>query len=153
MRHIRWYLAILILWSGIALSQQARLTDGAVPRNRVLLDAHNCYPYGEWWSDRIDRALSTGTPLAIEQDLAWYTDPRTRRSRSVLSHSAEATGSEPAMKEYFFERIRPIVERALKEGATNDWPLITLNLDFKTEEPEHLKAIWSLLVEYQDWIT
>lgn len=39
------------------------------PGSRTLMDAHNCYPYFEWWSDRIDRALSGGTPLAIEQDL------------------------------------------------------------------------------------
>jgi len=141
-----WFRAIslaLVFWgSGIYLAQ-----------GRVLLDAHNCYPSGEWWADRIDRALSTGTPLAIEQDLAWYVDHRTGRSWSVLSHSASATGSEPAMKAYFFERIRPIVEKALKEGNRRDWPLITLNLDLKTEEPEHLKAIWNLLAEYQDWIT
>src|SRR2546430_13750886 len=30
------------------------------PGTRVLLDAHNCYPYYEWWFDRIDRALSAG---------------------------------------------------------------------------------------------
>jgi hypothetical protein len=122
-------------------------------QNRVLLDAHNCYPEGERWSDRIDRALSTGAPLAIEQDLAWYVDHRTGRSWSVLSHSSSATGSEPAMKNYFFERVRPIMEKALKSGDQRDWPLITLNLDFKSEEPEHLKAIWNLLAEYHDWIT
>ena len=47
------------------------------------MDAHNCYPYFEWWGDRIDRALSAGTPLAIEQDFAWHTDPKTGRSWSV----------------------------------------------------------------------
>jgi hypothetical protein len=57
------------------------------------------------------------------------------------------------MKDYLLERIRPIVEKALKAGNRSDWPLITLNLDLKTEEPEHLKAIWTLLKEYQDWIT
>ena len=34
------------------------------PGTRVLLDAHNCYPYYEWWFDRIDRALSGALPLA-----------------------------------------------------------------------------------------
>jgi hypothetical protein len=42
------------------------------PGTRVLLDAHNCYPYNGRWADRIDRALSTGTPLAVEQDLVWF---------------------------------------------------------------------------------
>ena len=56
------------------------------PGSRTILDAHNCYPYFEWWTDRIDRALSTGTPVAIEQDLAWYTDSKTNKSWSVITH-------------------------------------------------------------------
>lgn len=56
------------------------------PGLRTLMDAHNCYPYFEWWGDRIDRALSAGTPLAIEQDLAWYTDRQTGKSWSVVTH-------------------------------------------------------------------
>ena len=123
------------------------------PGTRVLLDAHNCYPYFEWWSDRIDRALSAGTPLAIEQDLLWARNPRTGKMASLLSHGAPATGAEPEMREYFFERVRPIVESALRDGNRGDWPLITLNLDLKSEETEHLAAIWRLLFEYQDWLT
>lgn len=123
------------------------------PGARVLLDAHNCYPYFEWWSDRIDRALSAGTPLAIEQDLLWAKNPRTGEMSSVVSHGAPATGAEPGMREYFFERVRPIVVKALREGNHGDWPLITLNLDLKSDEPEHLAAIWELLTNYKSWIT
>ena len=123
------------------------------PGTRVLLDAHNCYPYYEWWFDRIDRALSAGTPLAIEQDLLWAKDAKTGKMSSLVSHGGPATGTEPGMKEYFFERVRPIVERALRDGNHSDWPLITLNLDLKSEEPEHLAAIWELLSEYKDWLT
>ena len=54
---------------------------------------------------------------------------------------------------YFFERIRPIVEQALRDGATAQWPLITLNLDLKTNEPEHHRALWDLLGEYEGWLT
>jgi len=57
------------------------------------------------------------------------------------------------MRDYFFERVRPIVEQALRDGNHDDWPLVTLNLDLKSEEPEHLAAIWQLLAEYKDWIT
>jgi glycerophosphoryl diester phosphodiesterase len=57
------------------------------------------------------------------------------------------------MKEYFFERVRPIIEKALREVDRKDWPIITLNLDLKSEEPEHLLAIAQLLTEYRDWIT
>lgn len=127
--------------------------DAARPGARVLMDAHNCYPYYGWWSDRIDRALSAGTPLAIEQDLFWYTDPQTHASKSLVAHGAPMSGQEPTMKEYFFERVRPIVENALREGNHGDWPLITLNLDVKTEESDHIAAIWELLNEYRDWIT
>lgn len=146
----RWSIVILmsILFTGFVGAQTA-----AAPGSRVVMDAHNCYPYGEWWSDRIERALSSGPPLAIEQDLAWYTNPRTGASKSVVSHDSHPDGHEPGMREYFFERVRPIVEKALRDGDRSQWPLITLNLDFKTEEPEHLRAVWQLLTEYRDWIT
>lgn len=146
------YAPLLILIALVALTPRAA-TPSAKPDSRSVMDAHNCYPYFEWWQDRIDRALSAGTPVAIEQDLLWYTDPRTGKSWSVLSHGAPAYGNELTMEDYFFKRIRPIMEHALKEGNKGDWPLITLNLDFKTEEPEHLTAVWSLLTKYRDWIT
>jgi hypothetical protein len=138
---------IALLVCGAALQATQTRPDAARPGSRVLLDAHNCYPYEGRWTDRIDRALSTGTPLAIEQDLYWY------RGSSVLAHGDPVTGAEPGMKEYFFERIRPIMEKALRDNDRANWPLITLNLDFKTEEPEHLRGVWSLLNEYRDWIT
>jgi hypothetical protein len=136
----------LLLCAGMVGAAQTG-TDAARPGSRVLLDAHNCYPYYDWWTDRIDRALSTGTPIAIEQDLYWY------KGASLLAHGEPMTGAEPRMKEYFFERIRPIMEKALRDNERQNWPLITLNLDFKTEEPEHLRAVWNLLNEYRDWIT
>jgi hypothetical protein len=123
------------------------------PGSRTMMDAHNCYPYFEWWSDRIDRALSAGTPLAIEQDLAWYTDEKTGRSWSVVTHGEPLSGEEPTMEHYFFDRVRPVVEKALREGNRGDWPLITLNLDFKDNKPEHLAAVQALLRKYQAWIT
>jgi hypothetical protein len=123
------------------------------PGSRTVMDAHNCYPYYEWWGDRIDRALSAGTPVAIEQDLAWHTDPKTGRSWSVVTHGLPTHGNEPTMDQYFFERVRPIVEKALREGNHGNWPLITLNLDFKDNKPEHLAAVLSLLRKYQPWLT
>ncbi|HEX4283669.1 MAG TPA: hypothetical protein VHZ28_01165 [Terracidiphilus sp.] len=123
------------------------------PGSRTLMDAHNCYPYFEWWSDRIDRALSAGTPVAIEQDLAWYTDSKTGKSWSVVTHGDPLSGHEPTMEHYFFDRVRPIAEKALRDGNHGDWPLITLNLDFKDNKPEHLAAVLALLRKYQAWIT
>jgi hypothetical protein len=146
-------LPLLICLSSVLLCAARPRLDAAHPGTRVVMDAHNCYPYFEWWGDRIDRALSSGTPLAIEQDLYWYTNPKTGQSRSVLAHGSPVSGTEPGMREYFFERVRPIVEKALREGNQGDWPLITLNLDLKSEESAHLAAIWDLLTEYQDWIS
>src|SRR5579883_1950568 len=137
---------VVFLCTGMVRAAQTG-TGAARPGARVLLDAHNCYPYYDWWTDRIDRALSTGTPIAIEQDLYWY------KGSSLLAHGEPMTGAEPHMKEYFFERIRPIMEKALRDNDTQNWPLITLNLDFKTEEPQHLRAIRDLLNEYREWIT
>jgi hypothetical protein len=124
-----------------------------LPGSRVLLDAHNCYPYHGQWADRLDRALETGVPLAIEQDLAWYSDAATGKAWSIVAHNEPLTGEEPTLRTHFFERLRPVVEQALAAQDREAWPLITLNLDLKTEEPEHLAAIWQLLGEYQDWLT
>jgi hypothetical protein len=146
--------AVCVFFLGVlCCAANAQRGDASAPGSRSVLDAHNCYPYWEWWSDRIDRALSAGTPLAIEQDLYWYTDPKTGKSWSVVAHGAPVTGHEPTMDHYFFDRVRPIVEEALREGNRGQWPLITLNLDLKTEEPAQLRAIWALLSQYQDWIT
>ena len=122
------------------------------PGKRTLLDAHNCYPNHGRWEDRIDRALNCSVPLAIEQDLVWNVDSLSGKSWSIVSHGKPYLGNEPTMKEYFFERIRPIVEKALDNGNRKDWPLIILNLDFKTNEPEHHLAVWNLLGEYENWL-
>jgi hypothetical protein len=121
--------------------------------NRSVLDAHNCYPYKGQWNDRIDRALSTGFPVAIEQDLAWYVDPATGKGRVVVSHTEKVTGDEPELRHYFFDRVRPIVEKALAENDRTKWPIIVLHFDFKTTPPPLLHAVWDLLGEYQGWFT
>src|SRR5690606_19055693 len=33
------------------------------------------------------------------------------------------------------------------------WPVIVLNLDFKTTEPAHLDAVWATLGRHQAWLT
>lgn len=115
---------------------------------RVLLDAHNCYNH-----DEIDRALGIGTPLAIEQDLVWYRDPSTGGYRSVVSHGDSDVQTAPDFEKYFFERVKPVMEKALAENRRADWPLITLNLDFKTNEPEHHAFVLALLHKYEAWLS
>lgn len=132
------------------------LPAGSKPGGRVLLDAHNCYPEHDRWVDRIDRALKTGLPVAIEQDLMWYRDPVTQAARSIVSHAQEDepfTGREPSIEQHFFERIRPLVEQALRENQRDRWPLIVLNLDFKSNEAEHHAALWATLGKYESWLT
>src|SRR5688572_12094358 len=98
-------------------------------RNQPLVDAHNCYPDRGQWADRIERALSAGFPIGIEQDLTWS------NGRAVLSHSDKPTGAEPTLRDYFFERVRPIVEKALAENERARWPLIVVHFDFKSNQP------------------
>ena len=95
--------------------------------NRPMLDAHNCYPYKGDFKDRIDRALAaavvTGSTVGIEQDLGWAIDPATGKGRPVVTHEAKTTGTEPALREHFFERVRPIVEKALADNDRARWPI------------------------------
>lgn len=117
-----------------------------------VLDAHNCYPYEGRWADRIDRALRTGFPVGIEQDLAWWPD-RGGAGEVVVSHTPKTTGKEPTLQHHFFERVRPIVEKALRENDRSRWPLIIVHFDVKDNRPELHRAVWSLLGEYEGWIT
>jgi hypothetical protein len=137
-------LLLTALIAGALWSQQPQLDF--LNHKRPVLDAHNCYPYKGSWSNRIDRALKTGFPIGIEQDLTWA-------GRPVVSHTTKLTGAEPTLRAHFFERVRPIVEKALAENDSARWPLIILHFDFKSEEPELLRAIWELLGEYESWIT
>jgi hypothetical protein len=120
---------------------------------RPILDAHNCYPYVGKWNDRVQRALNSGFPVSIEQDLAWYVDPATGVGRVVVSHTPKPTGKEPTLHEYFFEQVRPVVEKAIAENHRDHWPIIILHFDFKDNQPALLKAVWQLLGEYQPWLS
>lgn len=153
-RRMRFVALLFCLLPAAFAGAQARAAEPVpAPGSRTILDAHNCYPYFEWWTDRIDRALATGTPVAIEQDLAWYTDPKTGKSWSVVTHGEPLTGHEPTLESYFFARVRPVVEAALRSGDHSGWPLITLNLDFKDNTPAHLAAVLAILREHEAWIT
>ena len=56
------------------------------------------------------------------------------------------------MRDYFFERIRPLMEGALKEGDHGNWPLVTLNLDLSQMNPPIMRQVWKLLKQYEPWI-
>jgi hypothetical protein len=145
-------LGAILLLSAVAVFPQTSSLD-FLNHSRPVLDAHNCYPYQGRWKDRIDRALSAGFPVSIEQDLAWDHKGTTGMGRVVLSHEPKTTGSEPLLRDYFFERVRPVVEKALADGDRSRWPLIILHFDFKSTEAPLLHAVWKLLGEYEGWLT
>jgi hypothetical protein len=137
------------VWSLVllALPLAAQSPLDYLNHNRPVPDAHNCYPYKGEYKDRIDRALRTPFPVGIEQDIAWA------NGKPVVSHDAKTTGNEPTLRDHFFERVRPIVEKALADNNRASWPIIIVHFDFKSVQPELLHAVWDLLGEYQGWIT
>lgn len=145
-------IAAIVCIAAAAVSLNAQHPAASLPHfaagERVLLDAHNCYNH-----DEIDRALGTGTPLAIEQDLVWHKDPSTGAYRSVVSHGDSDVATAPDFETYFFKKVAPVMEKALADNHRADWPLITLNLDFKTNEPEHHAFVLALLHKYEAWLT
>lgn len=153
MRVISALTPLVLLGSLTFPSALAGLQDASRAGSRVVLDAHNAYPDSGRHATRLDRALGTGLPVAIEQDLVWRAAGNGEPGRSIVSHGAPFDGTEPGLRDHFFERIRPIVERALASGDTTRWPLITLNLDLKTNEQEHHAAVWALLGDYEEWLT
>ena len=77
--------------------------------SRSMLHAHNCYPEDNRWADRIERALGTTSgPVAIEQDLVWAVDAN-GLGRSVVSHGAPLSGTEPTLEAHFFGRVAPVM--------------------------------------------
>ena len=117
-----------------------------------MLDAHNAYPQNDRWRDRIDRALSTGVPVAIEQDLYWAKN-REGNFEILVAHDKSELDRAPTLDTYFFQRIRPLMERALAEQRRDTWPLIVLNLDFKQNDAPLLDAVYTLLGKYDAWLT
>ncbi len=148
----------VLFLSLVALAAVTASFAGFEPGNQTLVLAHNAYPDAGQWADRLDHALAAGTPLAIEIDLSWVPNPQTGKNSSVVGDFPtrkfkDVTGNEPTLKPYFFERVRPIVEKALAANDRKNWPLIRLYLDIKNDPPEHLEYILGVLHEYQGWLT
>ena len=118
------------------------------PGARTLMLAHNAYPDEGKYGNRLDRAISAGAPFVVEEDLNWI------NGRSLLIHHEKAANADsPTLESYFFPKVKPVIEKALKEGNKGDWPLITLYLDIKNDPEEHLEAISKTLDKYDGWLT
>lgn len=139
----------------IGLAAASAPAQGFLPGQRSLFEAHNCYPYNGLWEDRIERMLAQPPPKALEFDLRWHVDPETGSGRLVVAHNPPRNGATPpTLREYAFERLRPLVEAALDAGPNPDWPLFTINLnDMRGGEPEMYEALWELTGEFKDWLS
>ena len=132
----------------LTVAAAATLTNTYAPGSRTTILAHNAFPDHGKYADRLDRVIAAGVPFAVEQDLAWVD------GRSLLIHGPKAAGSDdPTLESYFFPKVRPIIEKALKHGNKGNWPLVTLYLDIKNDPPEHLEAVSKLLDKYDSWLT
>lgn len=145
---LKQFFAICACAGIILVSSAAKPKETVAPGARIQVLAHNAYPDHGKYSDRLDRALAGGAPVTIEIDLAWVD------SRSLIIHGKKnVCGDDPTLDTYFFPKVRPLMEKALKKGNRGNWPLITLYLDIKNDPPEHLEAISKVLDQYQDWLT
>jgi hypothetical protein len=135
----------LLVLAALSLTLCAQIHVGRI--KGPLLDAHNCYPEKGQHANRIERALALGFPIAIEQDVAFWD------GHAVVSHTEKTTGVEPTLRAHFFERVRPLMDKALKENRKSEWPLIVVHFDFKDVQKPLLDDVWKLLGEYEGWIT
>jgi hypothetical protein len=140
---------MMIVVASFALATVAFAQHGEfAPGSRSLMLAHNAYPDHGKYADRLDQALASGHPFAVEEDLAWIDN------QSLLIHGAKnVSGGDPTLETYFFPKVKPVIERALEEGNKGNWPIITLYLDIKNDPPEHLAAIAQELDKYNSWLT
>jgi hypothetical protein len=144
----RTLIALAAAAAVLAQSAAAGQLSALVPGARVRLHAHNCYPQNGQWADRIERALNTGLrPIVIEQDVIWHD------GASKVAHELKSAAAAPTLEQYFFTRVGPMLDRALAEGRRDEWPIVVLHLDFKSNEPEHHAAISTLLARYERWLT
>jgi hypothetical protein len=133
----------------ISVAIAARVNSSTfTPGARTLMLAHNAYPDDGQYGDRLDRTIAAGVPFVVEEDLVWVD------GRSLLIHNPKAASADsPTLESYFFPKVKPVVEKALKVGNKGDWPLITLYLDIKNDPEEHLEAISKVLDKYDGWLT
>ena len=116
----------LLIFAFAILALAASRTSTFSPGARTLMLAHNAYPDDGKYGDRLDRTIAAGVPFVVEEDLVWV------EGKSLLVHAAKGAGPDsPTLESYFFPKVKPIIEQALKEGNRGNWPLITLYLDIK----------------------
>jgi hypothetical protein len=143
------FFALLSILAVVTLAVAAKINSSPfAPGARTLVLAHNAYPDDGKYGDRLDRVIKAGVPFVVEEDLVWVD------GRSLLIHNPKSAGSDsPTLESYFFPKVKPVVEAALRAGNKGDWPLVTLYLDIKNDPEEHLQAISKVLDKYDAWLT
>lgn len=104
---------LIVLWPaivlGLAIAIAANLSNAYTPGSRVEILSHNAYPDRGKFTDRLDRTLAIGLPVAIEEDLAWVD------GRSLLIHGAKnESGDDPTLDTYFFPKVKSIHGKGLE---------------------------------------
>ena len=122
-----------------------------MPGQRSLVDAHNAYPQHGQYADRIDNALTSGTPLAIEQDL--FLRRNGGSVQVVVAHDSSELEHAPTLEEHFFQKVAALMDGALVDKQLDQWPLIVLNLDFKVRDTALFDAVWNILGQHEHWLT
>jgi hypothetical protein len=75
-------------------------------------------------------------------------------SNLLMHNEKSANADSPTLEAYFFPKVKPIMEKAMKDGnKKGDWPLITLYLDIKNDPEEHLAEVNKVLDKYDAWLT
>lgn len=91
--------------------------------------------------------------MGIEIDLTWDPAPTSGPPHIVVRHDGRGRECDPTLEQYFFEKVRPLVETALQEGNRGQWPLVTLNLnDLRASAPEFFAALWTLMGTHESWL-
>jgi hypothetical protein len=78
------------------------------PGARTVMDAHNCYPYFDWWGDRIDRALRQALRWPLNRISLGIPIPKPAAVGRWSPTVIRLTAMSRPWDQYFFERVRPI---------------------------------------------
>jgi hypothetical protein len=109
------------------------------------LSAHNCYPTNGTSTARLEQALALGLDN-IEIDLGWDA----ARRAVIVGHDAapRANTAHPELISY----LVPALERHWKSPRADGAPTV-LTLDWKTDEPDAVRAVKAFLDAHPDWFT
>lgn len=120
------------------------LLAGDAPRP-LPVSAHNCYPSNSASPEKLEQALALGIDN-IEIDLGWDAS----RRAVIVGH--DATPREGVVYPEFQAYLVPALERRWASVRDDGAPTV-LTLDWKTSEPDALRAVKAFLDAHPDWFS